>query len=100
MPRRRRGEGGERISERDLEVLEFVVWFGVVPRDALAIWARTGRPVTFARERRLREAGLIEVHPALGASAALHAVMTSCNDSLSAASPTDACSPKRVARIS
>ncbi len=71
MPRRRRGKGGERISKRDLEVLEFVVRFRVVPRDALAIWARTGRSVTFARERRLRKAGLIEVHPSFGASTPL-----------------------------
>jgi hypothetical protein len=71
MPRRRRGKGGEPISKRDLEVLEFVVRFGVVPRDALAIWARTGRSVTFARERRLREAGLIEIQPGFGAGAPL-----------------------------
>ena len=67
MPRRRNRKRGERITERDLEVLEFVVRFGVVPRSAVAVWAKTGRSVTFDRERRLREAGLIEVHPAFGA---------------------------------
>jgi hypothetical protein len=71
MPRRRNGKRGERISERDLEVLEFVVRFGVVPRSAVAVWAKTGRSVSFDRERRLREAGLIEVHPALGAAGSL-----------------------------
>ncbi len=71
MPRRRNRKRGERISERDLEVLEFVVRFGVVPRSAVAVWAKTGRSVTFDRERRLREAGLIEVHPAFGAGGSL-----------------------------
>lgn len=56
--------GGKRtdaISKRDLEVLEFVARFGVVSRDAVATWAGTKRTVTITRERRLREAGLIEV---------------------------------------
>jgi hypothetical protein len=48
MTRRRGKEGGGRISERDLEVLELVVRFGVVTRDALAIRAKRGRSVTFA----------------------------------------------------
>jgi hypothetical protein len=54
---------GERhgVSERDVEVLEFVARFGVVPRDAVAIWAGTARSMTARRERRLREAGLVEV---------------------------------------
>ena len=63
--------GGADLKERDLEVLEFVVRFGVVPRSAVAVWANTGRSVTFDRERRLREAELIEVHPAFGAAGSL-----------------------------
>jgi len=58
----------ERISKRDLEVLEFIARQGVVPREAVAIWAGTARAVTAARERRLREAGLIEVWPGIGTS--------------------------------
>jgi len=49
------------ISERDLEVLDFVARFGLVPRSAVEVWAHTKRSVTLARERRLREAGLLEV---------------------------------------
>jgi hypothetical protein len=47
----------ERISERDIEVLEFVARYGVVPREVVALWAGTGRAVSAAREKRLREAG-------------------------------------------
>lgn len=50
-------------------MLEFVARFGVVPRRAVAIWAGTARAVTAARERRLREAGLIEVLSGFGDSA-------------------------------
>jgi hypothetical protein len=56
--------GGKRtdaISKRDLEVLEFIARFGIAPRAAVATWAGTARTVTLTRERRLREAGLIEV---------------------------------------
>ena len=53
----------ETISYRDLEVLDFICRFGVVNRIAVQWWADTGRSVTLDRERRLREAGLIEVHP-------------------------------------
>lgn len=60
------GRRTDRISQRDLEVLEFVARFGVVPRQAAATWAGTARAVTAARERRLREAGLIEVRPGFG----------------------------------
>lgn len=60
------GKRSERISQRDLEVLEFVARFGIVPRSAMATWARTGRTVTFERERRLRRAGLIEVRTFYG----------------------------------
>lgn len=62
------GKRTDRISKRDLEVLEFIARFGVVPRSAVAIWAGTGRTVTITRERRLREAGLIEVSPGVGRS--------------------------------
>jgi len=60
------GRRTDRISQRDLEVLEFVARFGVVSREAIAVWAGTARAVTAARERRLREAGLIEVLPGIG----------------------------------
>jgi hypothetical protein len=56
---------------RDLEVLEFVARFGVVPREVVALWAGTGRAVTAARERRLREAGLVEGLPGVGDSGRL-----------------------------
>lgn len=51
----------DRLSARDVEVLGFIARFGLVPREAVAAWAGTARSVTFARERRLRCAGLIEV---------------------------------------
>lgn len=57
------GKRTDRISKRDLEVLDFIARFGVVPRSAVATWAGTGRTVTITRERRLREAGLIQVSP-------------------------------------
>jgi hypothetical protein len=60
------GRRTERISERDLEVLEFVARYGLVSRAAVATWANTARSVTLSRERRLREAGLLEVLPAVG----------------------------------
>lgn len=58
------GSGGEkerRISGRDLEVLGFVARFGVVPRSAMARWAGTAKTVTAEREKRLRDAGCVEV---------------------------------------
>jgi len=60
------GKRTDRISERDLEVLEFVARFGTVPREVVALWAGTGKAVTAARERRLRLAGLVEVLPGVG----------------------------------
>lgn len=62
------GKRSDRISQRDLEVLEFIARFGVVPRSAVATWAGTRRTVTITRERRLRETGLIEVSPGVGAN--------------------------------
>jgi hypothetical protein len=55
------GKRTDRLSARDVEVLGFIARFGLVPREAVAAWAGTGRSVTFARERRLRQAGLIEI---------------------------------------
>ncbi len=55
------GNGIGYVSRRDVEVLGFIARFGVVPRSAVATWADTGRTATFNRERRLREAGLVEV---------------------------------------
>jgi hypothetical protein len=60
------GKRTDRVSERDLEVLEFVARFGTVPREVVALWAGTGKAVTEARERRLRLAGLVEVLPGVG----------------------------------
>jgi hypothetical protein len=60
------GKRTDRISERDLEVLEFVARFGTVPREVVALWAGTGKAVTAARERRLRLAGLVDVLPGVG----------------------------------
>lgn len=65
------GKRTDRISERDLEVLEFIARFGVVPRTAVATWAGTARTVTSARERRLREAGLVKIMPGIGDSGLL-----------------------------
>jgi hypothetical protein len=62
------GKRTERISERDLEVLSFVARFGRVPRGAVAVWADTRRSVTLAREKRLREADLVELHPPIDPS--------------------------------
>lgn len=55
------GKRTDRISERDLEVLEFIGRYGVVPRDAVGVWAGTAKTATQTRERRLALAGLIEV---------------------------------------
>jgi hypothetical protein len=63
MPGDKRGDA---ISARDLEVLEFVARFGVVPRSAVSIWADTARSATIARETRLRKAGLLRVFRAYG----------------------------------
>jgi hypothetical protein len=51
----------DRVSARDLEVLEFIARYGVVPRDAVGVWAGTAKTATQTRERRLALAGLIEV---------------------------------------
>jgi hypothetical protein len=54
------GKRSKRINGRDLEVLEFIARYGVVPRDVVANWSRSGRSVSYARERRLFEAALID----------------------------------------
>jgi len=56
----------DRISPRDLEILEFIARFGVVPRGAVATWAATARAATIARETRLRKAALIRVERSFG----------------------------------
>jgi hypothetical protein len=66
--------GGKRtdaISARDLEVLEFIARFGIVPRQAVAVWAGTKRAPTMKRERRLRISKLITVVPGIGATGRL-----------------------------
>jgi hypothetical protein len=55
------------VSARDLEVLEFIARYGVVPRDAVGVWAGTAKTATQTRERRLALAGLIEVARPWGA---------------------------------
>jgi hypothetical protein len=60
------GKRTDRISQRDLEVLEFIARFGVVPRSAVAAWAGTARTVTIVRESRLRKADLIRVTRGMG----------------------------------
>lgn len=65
------GKRTDHISRRDLEVLEFIARFGVVPRGAVAVWANTADTVTYARERRLRQAGLIEALAPVGESGKL-----------------------------
>jgi hypothetical protein len=76
-------------------VLEFVARFGVVPRRAVAIWAGTARAVTAARERRLREAGLIEVRPGFGDSGRIvickrAGLRAACREELPAPTPSPA----------
>ncbi len=58
MPGARRSD---HISPRDIEVLDFIARFGVVPRVAVAAWADTARTVTLGRERRLRKEQLIRI---------------------------------------
>jgi hypothetical protein len=53
------GKRSDYISKRDLEILDFIARFGVVPRTAVATWAGTARTATISRERRLREAELV-----------------------------------------
>ncbi len=48
------------ISERDLEVLDFVARFGLVPAQAVRVWAGTGETVSYGRERRWLANGLAE----------------------------------------
>jgi hypothetical protein len=59
------GRRSDLINRRDLEVLEFVARYGTVPRVVLATWSRSGRSVSYERERRLCAAGLIETLPGI-----------------------------------
>ena len=65
------GKRTDHISPRDLEILEFIARFGVVPRRSVATWAGTGRTVTIVRESRLRKADLIRVMRGFGTSGPL-----------------------------
>ena len=60
------GKRTDLISQRDVEVLDFIARFGVVPRSAVATWAATRRTTTITRETRLRKAGLIVVDRGFG----------------------------------
>jgi hypothetical protein len=54
-----RGKRTDHISKRDLEVLDFIARFGIVPRSAVEVWANTGYAATVGRERRLRKEDLL-----------------------------------------
>jgi hypothetical protein len=71
------GKRTDQISVRDLEVLEFIARFGVVPRRSVARWAGTARTATIVRERRLRKARLIRVTRGFGASGPISMATTS-----------------------
>jgi hypothetical protein len=60
------GKRSDHISQRDLDVLDFIARFGVVPRRAVATWAGTARTVTISRESRLRRSELIRVERGFG----------------------------------
>jgi hypothetical protein len=55
------GRRTDRISRRDLEMVEFLARYGTVPREVVSRRWGGGRTVTYERERRLRAGGLIEV---------------------------------------
>jgi hypothetical protein len=57
------GKRTNRISGRDLRVLEWVARFGVASQSALARRWAMGRTVSYEREKRLRDRGLVELHP-------------------------------------
>lgn len=59
------------ISVRDLEALEFVARFGVVPASAAALSAGTRRSVTYRREERWRRHGLVRLLPDVAGSGRL-----------------------------
>jgi hypothetical protein len=65
------GKRSDHISPRDVDILDFIARFGVVPRSAVARWAGTGRTATIGRETRLRKAELIRVVRAYGATGPL-----------------------------
>jgi hypothetical protein len=88
------GRRTERINRRDLEVVEFLARWGTVPREVLAGWSGVGRSVSYERERRLRDAGLVEVLPGFDAGRLLVATASgrrACGrGELSAARPSPA----------
>jgi hypothetical protein len=55
------GRRTERINRRDIAAVEFLARWGTVPREVLAGWSGVGRSVAYERERRLRDAGLVEI---------------------------------------
>jgi hypothetical protein len=57
------GRRSDLINRRDLEILEFIARYGTVRREVLCHWSRSGRSVSYERERRLRAAGLVEILP-------------------------------------
>jgi hypothetical protein len=71
------GKRSDLISKRDLEVLDFIARFGVVPRRSVAIWAGTARTATIVRESRLRKAELIRVVRGFGGCGPLSAATKS-----------------------
>ena len=84
--------GGKRtgqISRRDVEVLEFIARFGVVPRSAVATWALTGQTATLTREHRLRE---VLLQPCAKAPDGLRGVFAAC-DILPRRRPAQGASP-------
>ncbi len=66
------GKRTDLISARDVEVLDFIARFGVVPQSAVARWAGTRRSVTSVRQLRLRKAGLVVVSRGFGDSGPLY----------------------------
>lgn len=54
---------GDYIGLRDFEVLSFIARYGIVSRESVSVWAGTASTATLGRERRLRDFGLVEVHP-------------------------------------
>jgi hypothetical protein len=60
------GRRSDLVNRRDLEVLDLIARYGTVSRQVAALWAGCGRTVAYERERRLRLAGLIQIHPGPG----------------------------------
>jgi hypothetical protein len=80
------------ISKRDLDVLDFVARFGLVPAQAVRTWAGTGGTVSYERERRWLEHGLVEALEPINGSGRL---LVCTRDGLRAVG-RDALGPGRV----